>query len=340
MLPDYAPGAASVLIYRADVEKLPSFYYLRGDNQTQDGMKKIYYSLFALSIMIGISACGPQKDAQAENGNTILAESKAPFGAPEFDKFKIEDYKEAFDIALDEKRADVKAIIENSEEPTFANTIDALEMSGKTLDRVSAIFFNLNESENTPQMTEIEEYVVPKLTELSGYIFMNDTLFGRIRTLYDKRGTLGLDEEQMIVLDNYYQSFVRGGALLNEEEKAALLEIDKQIGLAQIKFSSNLLADNKAFTLVITDKDDLSGLPQNVIDAAAPKSPAELVPSISKAMDLSLFLESSTLASNSMLSFPMTSLNLTFVYFKARRRPIDAYVFCTLCSLNKVPGLM
>ena len=228
-------------------------------------MRKIIYSLFTLSIMFGMNAFSQNK----ESGNSILAESKAPFGAPEFDKFKIEDYKPAFEYGFAEKRADVKAIIENKEEPTYANTIDALEMSGKSLEKVSSIFFNLNESENTPQMTEIEEYVVPKMTELSGYIYMNDTLFNRIRTLYDKRESLNLTEEQMIVLDNYYQSFVRGGALLNEEDKAKLIDIDTKLGLAQIKFSSNLLADNKAFKLVITDKADLAGLPQNIIDAAA-----------------------------------------------------------------------
>ena len=144
-------------------------------------------------------ACTSNKQ---EETNSILKESSAPFGAPEFDKFKIEDYKEAFDRGFAEKRAEVKAILENSEAPTFANTIDALELSGKTLDKVSAIFFNLNESENTPQMTEIEEYVVPKMTELSGYIFMNDTLFNRIRAIYDAKETLGLSEEQSIVLEN------------------------------------------------------------------------------------------------------------------------------------------
>ena len=211
-------------------------------------------------------ACTSQKK---EESNSILKESNAPFGAPEFDKFKIEDYKEAFDRGFEEKRADIKAIIENSDAPTYANTIDALEMSGRTLDKVGAIFFNLNESENTPQMTEIEEYVVPKMTELSGYIFMNDTLFNRIRSIYDAKESLGLNEEQSIVLENYYQGFVRGGALLNAEDKAKLLDIDTRIGLAQIKFSTNLLADNKAFKLEITDKADLAGLPQNVIDAAA-----------------------------------------------------------------------
>ena len=211
-------------------------------------------------------ACTSNKQ---EETNSILKESSAPFGAPEFDKFRIEDYKEAFDRGFAEKRAEVKAILENSEAPTFANTIDALELSGKTLDKVSAIFFNLNESENTPQMTEIEEYVVPKMTELSGYIFMNDTLFNRIRAIYDAKETLGLNEEQSIVLENYYQGFVRGGALLNAEEKAKLLDIDTKLGLAQVKFNSNLLADNKAFKLEITDKADLAGLPQGVIDAAA-----------------------------------------------------------------------
>ncbi len=229
-------------------------------------MKRIFYSIFTLSVMLTQFACTSQKK---EESNSILKESNAPFGAPEFDKFKIEDYKEAFDRGFEEKRADIKAIIENSDAPTYANTIDALEMSGRTLDKVGAIFFNLNESENTPQMTEIEEYVVPKMTELSGYIFMNDTLFNRIRAIYDAKESLGLNEEQSIVLENYYQGFVRGGALLNAEDKAKLLDIDTRIGLAQIKFSTNLLADNKAFKLEITDKADLAGLPQSVIDAAA-----------------------------------------------------------------------
>ncbi len=224
-------------------------------------MKRIIYSLFTLLIMLTECTCENEK-------NTLLKESKAPFGAPEFDKFKVEDFKEAFDKGFAEKRADIKAIIENEDAPTYANTIDALELSGRTLDRVGSIFFNLNESENTPQMREIEEYVVPLMTELSGYVYMNDTLFNRIRTLYNNKEALGLTEEQDIVLQNYYNGFVRGGAMLDENDKATLIDLDTKIGLAQIKFSTNLLADNKAFKLVITDKADLAGLPQAVIDAA------------------------------------------------------------------------
>ena len=218
--------------------------------------------------MLTTIGCSQKKENGEAQGNSILKESKAPFGAPEFNTFRVEDYKAAFDQGFAEKRAEIKAIIENSEEPTYANTIDALEMSGRTLDKVSCIFFTLNESDNSEAMTEIENYVVPKLTELSGYVYMNDTLFNRINTLYNKKESLGLDEEQSIVLENYYKAFVRGGALLNEADKATLLDIDTKLGLAAIKFGNNLLADNKAFKLVITDKEQLKGLPQDVIDAA------------------------------------------------------------------------
>ena len=186
------------------------------NRQNTYAMKKIFYSLFTLLIMLSGIACSPKKKQES---NSILKESKAPFGAPEFATFKIEDYKEAFDKGFAEKRADIKAIIENTDEPTFANTIDALEMSGKTLDKVSTIFFTLNESDNSEATTEIENYVVPKMTELNGYICMNDTLFNRIKTLYNKKESLGLSEEQSIVLENYYNTFVRGGALLEENTR-------------------------------------------------------------------------------------------------------------------------
>lgn len=205
----------------------------------------------------------------------ILSDSKAPFGAPEFHLYNTADYLEAFKISIDEKRDEVKAIIDNNETPTYANTIEALEESGRNLDKISSIFFNLNESDNTPQMTEIENAVTPMLTELSGYIYMNDTLFTRIRTLYDNRESHALNEEQSIVLEEYYKQFVRGGALLNAEDKAKLLELNTQLSLASIEFGKNLLNDSKLFKLVITDEKDMSGLPKSVCDAAAEAAKAE-----------------------------------------------------------------
>lgn len=234
-------------------------------------MKKTIITSLTTIVMITQISCGGSSDPKI----AVLGESKAPFGAPEFHLYQTADYLEAFKIGIEEKRADIKRIIENSEAPTYANTIDALELSGESLEKVSSIFFNLNESDNTPEMTEIENAVSPLLTELSGYIFMNDSLFTRIRTLYDQRESLHLSEEQMIVLDNYYQQFVRGGALLNEEDKAKLLDINTKLSLASIEFSKNLLADSKLFKLVITDEKDLSGLPQGVRDAAAETAKAE-----------------------------------------------------------------
>ncbi|MBR2637274.1 MAG: M3 family metallopeptidase [Bacteroidaceae bacterium] len=230
--------------------------------------KTILTSLTAIIMMTQIS-CGGEKSI------AILNESKAPFGAPEFHLYETTDYLEAFKIGIAEKRADIKKIIENKEEPTFANTIDALELSGKRLGKVSSIFFNLNESNNSPEMVEVENAVTPLLTELSGYIFMNDSLFARIRTLYDNKTSLGLNEEQLIVLENYYQQFVRGGALLNEQDKTTLLDLNTKLSLASIEFGNNLLADGKDFKLLITDEADLSGLPQAVRDAAAETAKAE-----------------------------------------------------------------
>ena len=220
--------------------------------------------------MITQISCG-----EGEQKPALLSDSKAPFGAPEFHLYNIDDYLDAFKTAIEEKRADVKNIINNSDAPTFANTIDALELSGKNLDKVSSIFFNLNESDNTPQMTEIENAVTPMLTELNGYIYMNDTLFGRIRTLYEKRESLHLDEEQNIVLEEYYKQFVRGGALLNTEDKAKLLELNTLLSLASIEYGNNLLNDSKLFKLIITNEEELSGLPQSIRDAAAEAAKAD-----------------------------------------------------------------
>ena len=234
-------------------------------------MKKALY-LLSLSIMLISTSC-----SNSDNTSALLRDSKAPFGAPEFSLYTVEQFREGFEKGIAEKRADIKKILENSEAPTFENTIEALECSGKLLDKVSNIFFTLNESDNSDEMTEVENYAIPLLTELNGYICMNDTLFARIRAIYDNKENLSLNEEQTIVLQNYYDAFVRGGALLNEEEKAKLLQINTELGLAGIEFGKNLLNDNKAFKLVITDEKDLAGLPQSSIDAAAEAAKADSI---------------------------------------------------------------
>ena len=208
-----------------------------------------------------LTACGAKH-------NPVLTDSALPFGAPEFSKYQSSDYEPAFMGGFAEQRAEIDAIVANSEAPTFDNTIAALERSGKKLAKVTGVFFNLNETDADDVMREAEKNLSPLFTEHSAYMTMNEALFARIKALYDDKANLGLTREQEMVLDRYYRMFVKGGALLDADKKAQLMEIEKQLSLASIEFGENALAETNAFELVITDEKDLAGLPQSSIIAA------------------------------------------------------------------------
>ena len=212
--------------------------------------------------VVALTACGTKHD------NPVLADSALPFGAPEFSKYQSTDYEAAFMEGLAQQRAEIDAVAESKEPPTFDNTIAALERSGKKLAKVTGIFFNLNETDADDVMRETEKKLSPLLTEHSAYMTMNEVLFARVKALYDTKAALGLTREQEMVLDKYYRMFVKGGALLDAEKKARLMEIDKQLSLASIEFGENALAETNAFQLVITDEKDLAGLPQSSVNAA------------------------------------------------------------------------
>ena len=212
--------------------------------------------------IVALTACGTKHD------NPVLADSALPFGAPEFSKYQSTDYEAAFMEGLAEQRAEIDAIANSNSSPTFDNTIAALERSGKKLAKVTGIFFNLNETDADDVMRETEKKLSPILTEHSAYMTMNEELFHRVKILYDSKHAIGLTREQEMVLVKYYRMFVKGGALLDADKKAQLMEIEKQLSLASIEFGENALAETNAFQLVITDEKDLSGLPQSSINAA------------------------------------------------------------------------
>ena len=220
-------------------------------------MKKTF---IAMAIAC-LTACGAKH-------NPVLTDSALPFGAPEFSKYQSSDYEPAFMEGFAEQRAEIDAIVANPEAPTFDNTIAALERSGKKLAKVTGVFFNLNETDADDVMREAEKNLSPLFTEHSAYMTMNEALFARIKALYDDKANLGLTREQEMVLDRYYRMFVKGGALLDADKKAQLMEIEKQLSLASIEFGENALAETNAFELVITDEKDLAGLPQSSIIAA------------------------------------------------------------------------
>ena len=196
--------------------------------------------------------------------NPLLTDSQAPFGAPEFDKIKNEHYLPAFEAGIAEAKAEIDAIVANPEEPTFENTIEAMEFSGRTLNKVAGIFFNLQESNTNEEMQAIAEKVSPMLTEYSMYVSLNDALFQRVKAVYEKKDQLGLEQDQMTLLEDSYKSFVRGGANLSDEDKALYSKWSEELSLLTLQFSRNVLAATNAYTLHVENEADLAGLPDFV----------------------------------------------------------------------------
>lgn len=185
-----------------------------------------------------------------------------------FSQIKMEDYKPAFIENIESAKAEIDAIINNSEIPTFENTIEALEFSGNALDRLSSIFFNLNSAETSEEMQKIAQEVTPLLTEFSNDITLNEELFKRIKSVYEQKDSLNLTIEQTTLLDKKFKSFSRNGALLSEEKKSILREIDTELAKLKLTYGENILAETNNYKLHITDKNDLKGLPEGTIEAA------------------------------------------------------------------------
>ena len=221
--------------------------------------KKLLIAGAALAL---ISSCSNME-------NPFLKESSAPFGAPEFDKIRNEHYLPAFEAGIAEAKAEIDAIVANQEEPTFENTIEAMEYSGETLNRVASIFYNLMEANTNDEMQQIAEQLSPMLTEYEMYVSLNAPLFERVKAVYEKRDELGLDKDQMKLLENNYKGFVRGGANLSDEDKELYSKWSEELSLATLQFSKNVLAATNAYTLHITDTADLAGLPEFVKTMAA-----------------------------------------------------------------------
>lgn len=195
-----------------------------------------------------------------------MTESPLPYGAPQFDKIRIEHYMPAFKQAIAEGKAEVDAIVNNTEEPTFANTIEALEYSGTTLDRISSIFYNVMEADTNDEMQQLAEELSPMMTEYSMYISLNAKLFEKVKAVYEARESLNLDKDQLKLVEDTYKGFARSGANLSDSDKELYSKYSEELSLATLNFGKNVLAATNAFTLNITDEAELEGLPQYVKD--------------------------------------------------------------------------
>ena len=224
--------------------------------------KSVLFGIAAITLM----ACN--------NQNPFLSEQNTPYGVPAFDKIKTEHYMPAFEAAIAQNQAEIQAIVSNPAEPTFENTIVALDRSGGLLEKVSGVFFNVLEADGNDEMNHIAEKVTPMLSDLSDGILLNDSLFQRIKFVYDQREQLGLNAEQMRLLTETYKHFALNGANLQPEQKERLKEINSELGLLSLQFGNNVVAETNAYQLFITDENELKGLPESAKAAAKEEATA------------------------------------------------------------------
>ena len=222
--------------------------------------------IFTGLAMLLLTTCKKEKMTQ----NPFFGEYTTPFSVPPFDKIDTTHYMPAFTEGMKQQNAEIEALININEDPSFANTILSFDRSGNLLTKVSKVFFNLNEANTNDQMQAIARQVNPLLSKHRDDIYLNEKLFARIKAVYDKRHEAGLDSQQIRATEKYYRDFERMGANLPEDKKEILRKINTQLSMLSLTFGENLLAEtNKNFKLIIEDSSDLNGLPAGVIDGAA-----------------------------------------------------------------------
>ena len=237
-------------------------------------MKKIF---LLLSIgMLLLASCKKEKTTTTtENSKTtmtenpLLAEWDTPFGVPPFDKIKNEDYVPAFKEAVAMHNKEIETIVNNEAPPTFKNTVEAIETSGKMLNRFANVFYAVNAANTNDVLKEANKVISPELTSHFDEIQLNTKLFNRIKAVYEKRETLGLSAEEMRLLTEMYKKYIRAGVNLEGKNKEKLKAINKRISELSTKFGDNLLAETNAFELYVTDKKDLGNLSESLVAAAA-----------------------------------------------------------------------
>ncbi|XOV78663.1 MAG: M3 family metallopeptidase [Aestuariibacter sp.] len=247
-------------------------------------MKSKRFALSALALALSLAGCSPANQTATETTadshpavaaeqqtteNPFFSEWATPYGVAPFDKIKEEHYLPAFEKAIAEQQAEVLAIVENTETPTFENTIVALEKAGALLSRVSTVFYALRGTDSNDKINEIAKEISPKLSATNDDILLNEGLFTKIKTVYDNRSAMTLRPDQAKLLEDTYKDFVRGGANLNDDDKSKLRELNEKLSNLSLQFGENLLNETNAFELVIEKEEDLAGLPNGIVAAAA-----------------------------------------------------------------------
>jgi len=231
-------------------------------------MKKTFIALLMAGTIL--SSCNNEsKTSNSQDNNPFFAKYATPHGTIPFSKITFEHYKPAFIAGIKAKRTEIDAIVNNTEKPSFSNTIEAMENSGSLLSKVSSVFYNISSSNTNDQIKALAKELSPMLSALSADVSMNKALFAKVKSVFDNKSEYNLSIEEAKLLENTYKSFVKGGANLNEDSQEKLRLINSKLSSLSINFGENVLNDSNSFELVISKKEDLSGLPESVIAAAA-----------------------------------------------------------------------
>ena len=222
--------------------------------------KKVVFRKLVLALLLALLYL-----PLAAQDNPLLVTPTTPFQTPPFDRIQNAHYLPAVQEGIRQHQAEIDAIINNPEAATFDNTDVALDMSGQLLDNVTAVFYSLLGTVNSPEMQDIANQLSPLLSTHNDDVWLNEKLFARVKAVYDKRAMLKLSGEQLYLLENDYRDFVRRGALMDEKQKARLRDINREHSLLGLKFDDNLLAETNNSYIVIDNKADLAGLPESVI---------------------------------------------------------------------------
>jgi Zn-dependent oligopeptidase len=192
------------------------------------------------------------------------------FDYPPFSKIENSHFKPAFEESLKEARTEINTIVDNTETPTFSNTIEALEFSGQKLGRISSIFFNLNSAETNTELQKLAQEISPLLSEFSNDLLLNADLFKKIKSVFKDKSSQNYTEEQSMLLEKIYKNFTRNGANLNTDDQKRLREIDMELSRTSLSFGENVLAETNNFELLVKDKSELDGIPDDIKESEKP----------------------------------------------------------------------
>jgi peptidyl-dipeptidase Dcp len=225
--------------------------------------------MLAAGIAVALSACQSSTRQTADAGNPFFSEYETPYGVPPFEQIKLEHYKPAFLSGMEQQVKEVDAIVNNTDAPTFENTIVALDGCGELLRKVRTVFSGQSSANTNPDMQALSREMSPLFSKHSDDMNLNPKLFARVKAVYDQLPTLGLNKEQQKLVEETYKRFVRGGANLSAEKQEQLRSLNSQLSMLQLTFGQNMLKETNDFRLVITNPDDLKGLSEAQIANAA-----------------------------------------------------------------------